>query len=63
MSTVTIDIPEAKKSQYETLFRALVREYTLEDIEDIMLGLHMSHNNTSSSPIATLRNKYAGKVS
>lgn len=63
MSTITIDIPETKKSQYETLFRTLVREYTLEDIEDVMLGLHMSHNDTFSYPIATLRNKYAGKIS
>ncbi|OIP55003.1 hypothetical protein AUK10_00170 [Candidatus Gracilibacteria bacterium CG2_30_37_12] len=59
MSTITIDIPEVKKSQYETLFRTLVREYSLEDIEDIMLGLHMSHNDTKSHPIANIYTKYA----
>ncbi|EKD44731.1 MAG: hypothetical protein ACD_71C00028G0003 [uncultured bacterium (gcode 4)] len=63
MSTITIDIPETKKSQYETIFHALINEYSIEDIEDFMLGLHMSRNDSISYPIANLRNKYASKVS
>lgn len=63
MSTITIEIPEVKKSQYEILFRTLVKEYSLNDIEDFMLGLHMSHNDTISYPVATLRRKYASKIS
>lgn len=38
MTTVTIDnIPDTKKSEYQTFFRTLVREYDLEELEDKLL--------------------------
>ena len=64
MTTVTINnIPEANKSQYENLFGTLAREYSLDDIEDLLLGLHMNLNDTTSSPISTLRSKHASQIS
>lgn len=59
MTTLTLDIPESKTSQYSVLFTTLAREYSLEDIEDLMLSLHMSHNDAESHPISELRAKYA----
>ena len=60
MTTVTIDnIPDTKKAEYQTFFRTLVREYDLEELEDKLLWLHMSRNDESSLPVASLKNKYA----
>lgn len=63
MSSITIEIPEVKKSQYEVILRALVKEYSPEDIEDFMLGLHMSKNDSNTYPIAKIRDKYASQIS
>lgn len=59
MTTLTLDIPETKSKQYSVLFTTMAREYSLEDIEDLMLSLHMSRNDDQSHPIAELRAKYA----
>jgi hypothetical protein len=46
MTTVTIDnIPEAKKAEYQSFFRILVKEYDLDELEDKLLGMHMSAND------------------
>jgi hypothetical protein len=59
MTTLTLDIPAAKKEQYTVLFTTMAREYSIEDIEDLMFSLHMSKNDEQSHPIAELRAKYA----
>ena len=59
MTTLTLDIPTAKKEQYTALFTTMAREYSLEGIEDFMFSLHMSRNDEQSHPIAELRAKYA----
>lgn len=59
MTTLTLDIPETKSKQYSALFTTMAHEYSLEDIEDLMLSLHMSRNDDQSHSIAELRAKYA----
>jgi hypothetical protein len=59
MTTLTLDIPAVHSKQYTVLFTTMAREYSLEDIEDIMFSLHMNRNDEASHPIAELRAKYA----
>lgn len=59
MTELVLDIPAEKKEQYTVLFNTMAREYSVEDIEDIMLALHMSKNDAQSHPITELRTKYA----
>ncbi len=60
MTTVTIDnIPDAKKAEYQSFFSTLAKEYDLDELEDKLLWIHMSHNDESSLPVASLRSKYA----
>ena len=65
MSSITLDIPTNKNPVYlQEVFHTLVHHYTEEDIEDIMLGLHMSQNTPGNTiDIATLRSKYARHLS
>ena len=64
MTTVTLDnIPETRQAEYQLFFRTLAREYDLDELEDTLLGIHMSHNTGSVLPISDLRTRYASHLS
>lgn len=46
MTSIIVDIPVGKKpEQYRDIFATLASGYDVEELEDFMLGLHMSKND------------------
>lgn len=49
MSSITIDVPHGTEKKYGVFMNTLVQNYSVDELEDTLLGLHIEANKQSDN--------------